>query len=157
MKDVILNTSTGSPIPRTENMGIEPLKYEGRVVKNMKGNVVYNDQWIYVNTTAGRRAINVWRSKYCEKVYLSNVKIIDSIGKRAKLSKDLKLFIDKVADTLAFKKFGKWYRIFLRQEGNTFYIARVALYKWVYEPNRKIDGLWAYELAVDWRQKFYVR
>ena len=155
----IPNTLTGSPTPVTFDLKVQPLTFMGESVKNGRGETVMNDSWIYVEMPHwGLHAINVNRAKYCEKMYLSKVTIKESIPQNKLMDSELKEFIEKVSDKLVFEKFGKWYRVFLFQKTRrTFGIKKIALYKWTYDPGRKYDGVFAYNLSIDWRAAFYVR
>lgn len=154
----IHSTSTGNAIPVTTNLNVKPLMRAGKPVTNGKGQHIMNDQWIYVNDGRQNYSINVNRAKFCEKIYLSNVTIQESIGKKKLMDAELKTFVDQVSDKLVFEKYGRWYRIYLRKATNrTFTIAKVVPYIAVYNPNARILGMYAYEICVDWRKKFSVQ
>ena len=63
-----ISSVSGQEIPRTLELNIQPLIHEGQVVINGNGKTVMDDRWIYVNTSAGRRVINLWRARYCGKM-----------------------------------------------------------------------------------------
>lgn len=139
-------------------LNVQPLMYEGKVVKNGNGKVVMNDQWIYVNMPHhGMVAINVHRAEYCQKMYMSQITIQETIGNKL-MDTDLQKFVEQVSDKIVFEKYGKWYRVELyKKTSRTFGLKKVQLYKWVVDPNRKFDGIFAYNLSIDWKSAFYVR
>lgn len=154
----ILNASTGSPVPVTLDLNVQPLMHMGQPVLNGRGVAVMNDQWIYVSDRNGSYSINVNRAMYCEKMYLSQITIQKSIGENMLMDDDLKKFVDKVSDRIVFKKGGKWYRIYLRKiNRRKFTIAKVVPYIAEYNPNARIFGCYAHEICIDWRNKWYVR
>jgi len=140
-----------------KKLNVKPLIHQGKVVKNQLGEVVMDDQFIYTYVkNYGNVAINLNRAKYCQKMYLSETTIQESIGNKL-MDYDLKLFVEKVSDRLVFEKFGKWYKVELYKKTNrTYGLKKVQLYKWFNEPNRKFDGIFAYNLSLDWKSVFYV-
>jgi len=135
---VVLDAKTGSPIPVTTDLNIQPLTLsdfdrngifvKNAVIKNGNGKEVMNDQWIYVKVGGyGRIAMNVNRSNFCKKEYLKKVTILESIGNK-KITPKLAEFILKVSDKLVFEKFGKTYRVFLKKIGRKFCVKKVVLY-----------------------------
>lgn len=154
----ITSPLNGAQIPVTKDLKIEPLMLMGKPVTNGRGEPVMNDRWIYVQVPGyGLRAINVWRAHFCEKMYLSEVTIQEAIGANKLMDSDLKKFVDQVSDKVVFKKFGRWYRLFLRKITNrTFGIDKIVPYNWTIEPNMMIGGLKAHECAINWRSNFYI-
>lgn len=121
-----------------------------------------NDRWIYIQDPqwkSNQYSINVWRARYCEKVYMSQITIRSAIGEKKLMDKDLQLFVDKVSDKLVFEKFGKWYRVFLSKKTNrTFGISKVQPYYFSIGLNLKVNGFsHDYLACIDWKQAFYVR
>lgn len=124
MKRTIISTSVYQKIPVTVNLNVKPLTFSEKVngkflknnpVKRSNGSLVMNDEWIYVfSPNYGRIAINMNRANYCQKVYLSNVRILESIGNK-KISKRLERFIENVSDKLVFEKNGITYRVYLKE------------------------------------------
>lgn len=158
MTRTIHSTSTGAPVPVTIDLNVKPLMRAGKPVTNGNGKQVMDDQWIYVTERGDNYAINVNRAKYCEKIYLSNVTIQESIGQKKLMDKDLKNFVEQVSDKLVFQKNGRWYRVYLRKvTSRTFGIAKIVPYIAVYNPNARVMGVFAYEICIDWRSKFYVK
>jgi hypothetical protein len=152
----ILSTTTANRIPVTTDLNVSPLMLMGKPVTNGNGKGLMNDQWIYVNDGRGNYSINVNRAKYCEKIYMSNVTIQESIGGKL-MDKDLKKFVEQVSDKLVFQKYGKWYRVFLRKVTNkTFTIDKVVPYYCIYNPNGRLAGHYAHQICIDWRRTFYV-
>jgi hypothetical protein len=131
------DTVIGRPIPVTVDLKVSPLTYsafdkEGNFIKNRPvinghGRQIMNDEWIYVTMpNYGPMSINVNRANYCQKVYLMNTKITDTINKKA--SRRLQKFIDTVADTLVFEKNGVSYRIYLNEGRKEMELASVKPY-----------------------------
>lgn len=144
----------GQSIPVTMDLNLQPLMLMGKPVLDGRGEKVMNDRWIYANG----HAINVWRSKYCEKMYLSNVTIAESIGASKLMDADLNKFVAQVSDKLVFEKYGRWYRIFLeRKTKRTFGIKKVVPYNLTIDCNRMIEGVHAHHICVDWKERFYVK
>lgn len=109
----IFSPTSGKEIPVTVDLNVKPLIYDQKVMKNGKGEVMMDDRWIYVVMQGyGRISINVNRSSYCEKVYLSNLNILDSIDKTP--SRRLKKFIETISDKLVFKFGDTTYRVYLK-------------------------------------------
>lgn len=153
----VTSSLTGTPVPVTMDLGVKPLFRSGKPVKNGNGDHITNDRWIYVQDGRnGCYAINVNRARYCEKMYLSQITIRQTIEDKAILSPDLKLFIDKVSDKIVFQKYGHWYKVFLRKIKRTYTIDKVIPYVAIYAPNAMVLGHYAHELCIDWREKFYV-
>lgn len=150
---------SGQPVPVTLDLGVGPLFRSHKPVVNGHGQQIMNDQWIYLTDSNGNNyAINVYRSMYCEKMYLSNVDIQESIGDKKLMDKDLKNFCEQVSDKLVFEKYGRWYRIYLRKiSSRTFGISKVVPYISVYNPNARVLGMWAHEMCIDWRKKFHLK
>lgn len=158
MTRTINSIMTGGSIQVTADLDVKPLMWHGKPVLNGNGKQIMNDQWIYVTDRNGSYSINVNRSKYCEKIYMSNVTIRESIGEKKLMDNDLKLFIELVSDKLVFQKYGRWYRVYLRKvTSRTFTIDKVVPYFAVYNPNLKVGGFFAHDICVDWRKKFYVK
>lgn len=156
MKTTISSVS-GQEVPRTKDLNIKPLIHGGKPVTNGNGNPVMDDRWIYVRTSMGQGVINLWRARYCEKMYLSEVKIQDSIGVNKLLDNDLADFIKNVSDKLVFEKHGKWYRIYLRKiNSRRFGIKKVTPYNFTIDQNTTHGGIFNHNLCVDWRSLFYV-
>jgi hypothetical protein len=158
----ILSASTGSKIPvnkeMSEKLGVKPLLLMGKPVTNGNGEVILNDQWIYVYMPGyGSKAINVNRAKYCQKMYESEITIQSAIGNKL-MDSDLTKFVNQVSDKLVFEKYGRWYRIFLYKKSNrTFGIQKIIPYIWTVDQNRIFDHYYVHELAIDWKRKFYVK
>ncbi len=174
MERNIYDSVTGRKVPVTIDLNVTPLIYQGKPVKNGHGKIVMNDQWIYMYQKAyGNFAINVNRSQYCEKVYLSNVTILESID--GKTSKRLSAFIANVSDKLVFEKNGITYRVFLIKTKSGFDLSHVKPY-WlithspnipsteipkkyqdvvIYPENRTFA--WAHELHVNLEKAFNFR
>jgi hypothetical protein len=168
----IISGSNGQHIPVTVKLNIKPLIYKGEVIKNGHGKIIMDDQWIYVYERAfGNFSINVNRSQFCEKVYLSNTKITDSIN-GGKITKRLAEFIKKISDTLVFEKNGITYRVYLKKTTKGFDLSHIKLY-WLitHSPNLYYEAIperykhilylpetalskWAHELRVDLKKAF---
>lgn len=118
----------GKRVPVTIILNIQPLLCNGKQIVRPDGRVVMDDEWIYrVMPYYGNMSINVNRAAYCQKIYLQNIKIADSIG-AAKLSPRLQKFIDTVADTLVFSFNGKSFQIFLKKTAKGYDIDSVKFY-----------------------------
>lgn len=122
----VSSPTTGSPVPVTVDLKVNPLIYNGKPVVNGNGRQMLDDEWIYVNMPYyGNISINVNRANFCQKVYLSNIKIKDSIGGK-NITKRLDAFIEKISDKLVFTYNGISYRIYLKQiNKNLFDIEKV--------------------------------
>lgn len=173
----ILNATAGHQIPVTIDLNIQPLtkpiiksgkKYGREDIINGNGRTIMNDQWYFTSNWpfGGMVAANVYRSYYCEKMYLSNVTIQESIGINKLMDADLQKFVSQVSDKIVFNKYGKWYRVYLRKITNrTFGIAKITPYTYtilsgshpMYDKILNTTGLHPYEISVDWKKKFYVR
>jgi hypothetical protein len=153
---------TGQQIPVSEEiakkLNVKPLIYMGKEIRTPSG-VVMNDRWIFVRMPGhGERAINVNRANYCQKMYLSQITIKESIGDNKLMDDDLQKFVEKVSDKIVFEKYGRWYRVFLtKKTRRTFEIKKVVAYNWTIDPNREFDGIMAHQLCIDWKSKFYVK
>lgn len=170
MKNIYSSTN-GRQIPVTADINVKPLKYSGKVVVNGNGSVVMDNRWIYVRMShGGLESINVNRSQYCEKIYLSNVLIKSSFS--GKMTKRLEEFIEKVSDKLVFEKDGITYRVYLKQTRSGYDLSHVKLY-WIntHSPNLYFKDIskrylqiifmpksalshWAHELHVDLEKAF---
>ena len=116
----IFSTMNGQPVPVTVDLNVEPLKYGGKAMKNGHGSVVMNNSWIYVwQRGYGYFSINVNRSQYCEKIYLSNITIRQSIN-YGKTNQKLDRFIEQVSDKVVFEKNGITYRVYLKKTKSGF-------------------------------------
>lgn len=105
----------GKEIPVTVDLKVKQLTISGIPVKNGNGRQIMDDEWIYIWCKGyGNISINVNRASYCQKVYLSNVSILDSIG-YDKITKELQNFIDTVSDKLVFEFNLKTYQVFLKK------------------------------------------
>lgn len=149
----ITNTSTGRQIPVSVDLKIQPLILEGKTIRNGNGRIMMNDEWIYVPSNTGQVAMNVNRAMYCEKMYLAATTIRESIGPNTTMDNELTEFSKTVADTLAFEKNGKWYRLYLSRLDDTFSISKVIPYTSVYRPNIWNNNInnWAHKLSIDWK------
>ena len=170
----ILDPCQGRPIPVTIDLNIKPLMISGKHVINGKGQPLMDDQWFYESTTGGAHVNlcrNLWRSRYCQKMYMAQVTIQESIGANKLMDSELKEFCEKVSDKIVFQKHGKWYRIFLyKKTSRTFGIEKISLYRWTlglnltatqpYDNNQSAKvitgGLHDYMLAIDWRSVFFI-
>lgn len=169
----IINPVNGNEVPVTINLNVKPLYYAGKKVINGSGNNVLDDQWIYVNMAHyGLKSINVNRSQFCQKIYLSNISIKDSINSN-KITAKLEKFIKEVSDKLVFEKNGITYRVFIKKTGNIYDLDSVKCY-WLItnSPNLHIDLIpdryktvcvsskelhlqnWAHTLHVDLQKAF---
>lgn len=122
----INSTLTFAPIPVTVDLNVEPLKIEGKLIRNRAGEVIMNDQWLY---GSDRYPINLNRSAYCAKVYLMNTKIADQAASEGRKPTDrLKRFIKQVSSTMVFEHNGIAYRVYLREDGKEMDLASVRPY-----------------------------
>lgn len=155
----ITDPVNGQRIPVTIELNIAPLTLMGKPIIDGRGEPVMNNRWVYVNMPGyGLKAINVYRAHYCEKRYLSEVTIQSSIGEKKLMSNDLKKFIEKVSNKIVFEKYGKWYRVYLRQiTGRIFDIEKIVPYNWTIKPNMNFGGMYAHQCCIDWRSVFYIK
>ena len=118
---------TGQQVP-VKALYNDPLTHSkfinGVFVRNAPIGKLKNNEWAYVNDGYGNYSINVVRADYCMLLELEQITILDSIGNKP-ITKRLARFIDEVAPTLVFKKFGRKYRIYLKKVGRTFDIKKV--------------------------------
>lgn len=158
----ITSPMNGSQVPVTIDLNVQPLILMNQPVTNGRGEAVMNDRWIYIQDPqwkSNQYSINVWRSRYCEKIYMSQITIREAVGEKKLFDKDLQLFIDKVSDKLVFEKFGRWYRVFLEKKtSRTYGILKVQPYYFSLGLNLKVKGFsHDYLACIDWKQAFYVR
>lgn len=153
----IYSARTGNQIPVTKDLNVQPLTYLGEQITTPSG-VVMNDRWIYVNMpNYGPCAINVYRAHFCEKMYLAEVTIQESIGNKL-MDDELKVFVENISDRLVFQKYGKWYRVFLEPKtSRTFKIQKIVPYNWVINPNMKVGNHYAHQCCIDWKSTFYAK
>jgi hypothetical protein len=170
INQVIYSPFNGKPIPVNVDLKLLTLKYEGKEVK-IQGENALNNRWVYVKTSVGLVSINVNRSCYCEKKYLENVSIMESIGYKD-VTKGLQKFISEVSSNLVFEKDGVTYRVYLKNYRNKFHLDCVKPF-WLNMhshnihidkvPNRYKDvcflpedaySKWAHELKVDLKKAF---
>lgn len=155
----IISPMNGQRIAATDST-IQPLVHAGEIVKNGRGEVVMNNQWIYVNDGYGNYSINTVRADYCIMQEMKKVTIMESIDNK-KVTKRLQRFIDEVSGNLVFTKYGKTYRVFLKKiTSRTYDIAKIVPY-WTTTAlgcNRKMaKGFHNYQLAVDIDETFHVK
>jgi len=168
----IFSATNGQKVPVTVDLNVETLMYDGKPVTNGYGQQIMNDCWIYVYMKGyGNCAINVNRSQYCEKVYLSNMTILESI-QNGKTTKRLADFIKTVSDKLVFEKDGITYRVYLTKTKTGYDLSHVKCY-WLitHSPNLYFENIptryksvvylpeksyskWAHELLVDLKKAF---
>lgn len=125
----IISGTNGKRIPVTVDINVKPLTHsviengflvKNKPVKRVNGEPVMNDEWIYVTVpNYGRISINVNRHNFCRKIYLQQVKIVESIPGK-KISPRLKKFIETVADTIVFEKDGVSYKVYLKETKKGF-------------------------------------
>ena len=163
----ITSPTTGEKIPVRSNIELKPLTHSsfvnGKFVRNAEittpSGIVMNNRWICVNDGYGMYSINVIRSEYCILQELKSTTISESIGNK-KITLRLQRFIDEISPTLAFKKYGKTYRVYLKKVGYKYDLLKVMPY-WATTSigcNKNIKGLChAHQLVIDIDSIFYVK
>jgi hypothetical protein len=129
----------------------------GKPVINGNGQPITDDRWIYVSDRNGRYSINVPRSEYCRKLSMMQISILESIGNK-KVTKRLQNFIDKIASTLVFEKYGHTYQVSLKKVGYKYDLDRVFPY-WnesAISRQKKYCGLHNYQISVHIKSTFFV-
>lgn len=139
----LISTGDGVTIPVTVDLKVNPLRHAGAIVRNMNGKVKMDDEWIYVYQKGyGNYSINVNRAQYCEKVYLANTSLLDSVGSK-KITRRLASFLEQVSDKHVFEKNGITYRVYLdRKKEKTIDLDCVKPY-WLrqHSPNLPIEQI----------------
>lgn len=148
-RNIILGTN-GTTIPVKVDLNVKPLTHSvlvnNKIVKNkpvvtQSGRLVMDDEWIYVNIpNYGNISINVNRSSFCVKQYLSSTSILESIGGKKQTDR-LKEFIKTVSDKLVFKSNSITYRVFLKETKKGFDIEKVWPY-WATVGTGGISSSW---------------
>lgn len=139
---------TGKPIPVTVDLKVNPLMSSGRIICNGHGREMMDDEWIYTTVKGyGSISINVNRAAYCQKIYMSKMTIMETIG-FGKMTLRLQTFISKISDKLVFIFNGTTYIIFLKKTKSGFDIDSIKPY-WstvasggIMQPWEIVERLW---------------
>lgn len=168
----LLGSVTGREVSISENLNIKPLVWLGNEIRNGRKETVMNDSWIYVNMPKfGNISINVPRSQYCSKTYMSTTSISKHVG-HANMTTNLQKFIVEVSSKLVFFKDGVTYKVLLKKTKKGWDIDCVKPY-WLitHSPNIYADKIpcrykkvtflpdtaissWAHNLIVDLKIAF---